>query len=262
MLQDEPSQLQICLVILTREATVWTASLSHNAADKPVAASHHATAFTVQPAVQADLTALLSTAAAGSSSEAAVKQALYGKSICFCQAAAMYIACLGNTDDEDQNVTWLLTVGSDGRTIRQASSVHVNSSSAGADMGADSASSADSAGLQHPDPESDAEHADSAEEEDQDEEGSSDEGTTGRATLLSMERNYAIPVLPVSRQEMQSPGLLLGVPSHGLPGLVSTLFESAHNDGSGCALVSQTLEMQVSAFHTLQAFRPSGMSRQ
>ena len=168
----------------------------------------------------------------------------------------MYIASLGNADDEDQNVTWVLTVGNDGRTIGQATSVHVNSSPAGADTGDDSTSSADSAGLQHPDPALDADHTDSAEEEDQDEEGSSDEGRTDRATLPSVERSYAIPVLPVSRQEIYSPGLVLGVPSHGLPGLVSTVFESAHSDGTGCAFVSQVMDTQVSSFVPLQAFRP------
>ena len=246
----------MCLVILTREATAWTASLSDNAACKPAAASRSATALLIQPASQVDLIALMSTAPADSSadSEAALKQQLYGKSVCYCPATAMYIASLGNADDEDQNVTWLMTVGNDGKTIGQASSVHVNSSPATAHTGADSASLADSAGLQHPDPELGAEHADSEEEEDQDEEGGSDEGSTGCATLPTVERSYAIPVLPVSRQEMQSPGLVLGVPSHGLPGLASTLFESAHSDGTGCALVSQILNMQVRPCNALHAF--------
>ena len=227
---------------------MWTASLSDNAASKPAAASHCATAFPIQPAVQVDLTAVMATAPAGSSAEAAAKQQLYGKSVCYCPATAMYVASLGNADNEDQNVTWLMTIGNDGRTVGQASSVQMNSSAAIADTGAESVSSADSAGLQHPDPDSDAEHADFDEEEDQNEEVSSDEGGADRATLPTVQRSYAIPVLPVSRQEMQSPGLVLGVPSHGLPGLVSTLFESAHSDGSGCALVSQILDMQVRLF--------------
>ena len=240
---------------------MWTAALSDNAASKPAAASHLATAFPIRPALQVDLNALLFTAPADSSARAAAKQQLYGKSVCYCPATAMYIASLGNADNEDQNVTWLMTVGNDGRTIGQASSVQMNSSPASADTGADSASSADSAGLQHPDPESDAEHADSSEEEDQDEEGSSDEGGTDRAALPTVQRSYVIPVLPVSRQEMQSPGLVLGVPSHGLPGLVSTLFESAHSDGTGCALVSQILDMQVRLLDILQEVSPAGMLR-
>ena len=241
---------------------MWTASLSDNAASKPAAASHSATALTIQPASQVDLTALMSTAPVDSSADsaAAVKRQLYGKSVCYCPATLMYIASLGNADDEDQNVTWLMTVDNDGKSIRQASSVHVSKSPASADTGADSASSADLAGLQHPDPELDAEHADS-EEEDQVGEDGSDEGSTGCATLPAVERSYVIPVLPVSRQEMQSPGLVLGVPSHGLPGLVSTLFESAHNDGTGCALVSQTLDMQVRPWNALHASGPAGMFR-
>ena len=234
----------MCLVILTREATLWTASLSPNAASKPAAASHHANALTLQPATPVDLTSFTPTAPADSSAEAAVKQQLYGKDVCFCPATAMYMASLGNAADEDQNVTWLMTIGIDGRAIGKV--VRVTSSEITADTNGDSASSDDSAGIQHPDPESDAEHADSDEEEDQDEEDGSDDGSTGRATLPTVERSYAIPILPVSRQEMQSPGLVLGVPSHGLPGLVATVFESAHPDCSGCALVAQILDMQVS----------------
>lgn len=234
----------MCLVILTREATLWTASLSHNPASKPAVASHHTAALTVQSATPVDLTSLTPKAPADCSAEAAVKQQLYGKDICYCPATAMYMASLGNAADEDQNVTWLMTIDSDGRAIGKV--VHVTSSEVIPDTNADPASSADSAGIQHPDPESDAEHAESEEEEDQDEEDGSDDGSTSRVTLPTVERSYAIPILPVSRQEMQSPGLVLGVPSHGLPGLVATVFESAHPDGSGCALVAQILDMQVS----------------
>ena len=236
----------MCLVILTREATLWTANLTSNAASKPAAASHHATAFTIHPATPVDLTLLTIKAPADSSAEAAVKQQLYGKDICYCPATSMYFASLGNAADEDQNVTWLMTIGTDGRAIGKV--VQVANSEVTTDTNADSASSDGSAGIQHPDPESDAEHAESSsdEEEDQDEEDGSDDGSTSRATLPTVERSYAIPILPVSRQEMQSPGLVLGVPSHGLPGLVATVFESAHPDCSGCALVPQILDMQVS----------------
>ena len=244
VMQGAPSQLQMCLLIITREATLWTASLNDRAFSKPAAARNQASALRVLSANQVDLAALMTTGLVDSSAEVPSKQ-LYGKGVCYCPATAMYIASLGNADDEDQNVTWLMTAGCDGSTIGRVSAVHVTSSHPTADSDADSASSADSAGLQHPDPESDAEHAVSGEEEEHDEEDGSDEGSTEHTTLPTVERSYAIPVLPVNRQEMQSPGLFLGVPSHGLPGLVATVFEPAHSDGGGCALVSQIQDMQV-----------------
>lgn len=242
MAQGTASQLQICLVILTREATLWTASLSGSAASKAAPAARHADAFTVQTATKVDPRALQSTLPVDS--PASAKLVLYGKSICYCPATAMYIASLGNAYSEEQNVTWLMTIIGDDPVIGQVSAAHVPSSHADSD--ADSASSADeSAGLEHPDPESDAEHAEDAQDEEHDAEDCSNHGSADHTTLPSVERSYAISVLPVSRQEMQSPGLVLGVPSHGLPGLMATVFESAHPDGTGCALVSQMHNMQV-----------------
>ena len=207
-------------------------------------ASNHAGALTVQAATQVDPKAHPSTVPVDSS--ASPKLVLYGKSICYCAATGMYVASLGNAYDEEQNVTWLMTVSSSTPVIAQVSSVHVTSSPSSADSDTDSASSAESAAREHPDPESDAEHAqDGEEEEGHDAEDGSDNGTADQATLPSVERSFAIPVLPVSRQEMQSPGLVLGVPSHGLTGLVATVFEAAHTDGNGCALVSQMHHMEV-----------------
>lgn len=241
--QGSASQLQICLVILTREATLWTASLSDSPASKAASASRNATTLTVQTATTVDPKALQATLPVDSSAPA--KLVMYGKSICYCATTGMYIASLGNAYDEEQNVTWLLTISNDGPTIAQVSPVHVTSSPSNADSDTESASSAESAGRQHPDPESDAEHAEGGEAEDHHAEGGSDNGSADQTTLPSVERSYAIPVLPVSRQEMQSPGLVLGVPSHGLPGLMATVFEAAHNDGSGCALVSQMHDIEV-----------------
>ncbi|KAL3151774.1 hypothetical protein ABBQ38_012748 [Trebouxia sp. C0009 RCD-2024] len=240
--EGSASQLQICLVILTREATLWTASLSDSPASKAASASRNATTLTVQTATTVDPKALQATLPVDSSAPA--KLVMYGKSICYCATTGMYIASLGNAYDEEQNVTWLLTISNDGPTIAQVSPVHVTSSPSNADSDTESASSAESAGRQHPDPESDAEHAEGGEAEDHHAEGGSDNGSADQTTLPSVERSYAIPVLPVSRQEMQSPGLVLGVPSHGLPGLMATVFEAAHNDGSGCALVSQMHDIE------------------
>ena len=242
MVQVGGPQAKTCLVILTREATVWTAPLHDTAAFRPAATAGNADDFAVQAASQVDIGALLSTASADASGAPASQKQLYGKSICFCPAAAMHVASLGNADDEDCNITWLMRLSEDGTTVGQVSAVHVTSTP----PIADSASSADSAGLQHPDPESDAEHMVSEEEADQGQDDCSDNDSMDAVMLPSVERSYAIPVLPVSRHEMQSPGLVLGVPSHGLPGLVATVFESAHSNGTGCALVSQIQDMQVS----------------
>ena len=243
MLQDKTPQAQTCLVILTREATLWTSPLVDTAVFKPAATAGEADDFAVQAASQVDIGRLLSTASADASGAPASQQQLYGKSICYCSATTMYVASLGNADDEDCNVTWLMTVSKDGSTIGQMSAVHVTN----LPPSADSASSADSARLQHPDPESDAEHVVGEEEADQGGGDGSEDGSMDAVTLPSVERSYAIPNLPVSRHEMQSPGLVVGVPSHGLPGLVATVFESAQRNGTGCALVSQIQDMQVSS---------------
>ena len=191
----------------------------------------------------------------------------------------MYVAALGNAQDEDQNVTWLMTVTADGTSIAKVASVDValppasesaagdSTSAAGDSISAafDSTSASAQAALQHPDPESDAEHVITEDEDDEndDEQGAEDNeeeseaGSNSSVTLPSVERSYVVPLLPASRQEMQSPALVLGVPSHGLPGLVASVFESAHSDGAGCAIVTQIQDMQVMpmhlSWHTLQA---------
>ena len=176
----------------------------------------------------------------------------------------MYIASLGNAQDEDQNVTWLMTVTADGSSIAQVTSIHVaippaSESAAGDSTSAagDSTSASAQSALQHPDPESDAEHMVTEDEDDGDDPeqgaedtvGESEAGSNSSVTLPSVERSYVVPLLPASRQEMQSPALLLGVPSHGLPGLVATVFESAHSNGTGCAIVTQIQDMQVMPMH-------------
>ena len=173
----------------------------------------------------------------------------------------MYVASLGNAQDEDQNVTWLMTVTADGTSIAKVASIDVAIPSASESPAGDSTSAAgDStsasaeAALQHPDPESDAEHV-ITEDEDDDEQGpedneeESEDGSNSSVTLPSVERSYVVPLLPASRQEMQSPALVLGVPSHGLPGLMASVFESAHSDGTGCAIVTQIQDMQVIPMH-------------
>ena len=242
-MQGGVPQLQTTLVILTREASVWTAKLSHNTASPPSKAADNASTLPIQAAVQVDPSLFASATPADDAAASPHKQQLYGKSICYCPATAMWVASLGNAAEEEQNVTWLMTVSTDGSGIDRLASVHVSNPPAAADSVSDSADEAEPADLQHPDPESDAEHV--ASEEEQDEEDESEDGSTDATFLPSVGRSYAIPVLPVSRQEMQTPGLVLGVPSHGLQGLVATVFESAQSDGSGCALVSQMQHMQV-----------------
>jgi len=257
------------LVILTREATVWSAPLLTST--KSVL-SPHSTALHTQAAQKVDLDRLLSTdsgaesesAAAAEAASAQSKQHLYGKSLCYCPATGMYVASLGNAQDEDQNVTWLMTVTADGTSIAQVASIDVaippaSESAAGdsASAAGDSTSASAQAALQHPDPESDAEHIVTEDEDDgdddeqgaEDNEEESEAGSNSSVTLPSVERSYVVPLLPASRQEMQSPALVLGVPSHGLPGLVATVFESAHSDGTGCAIVTQIQDMQVIPMH-------------
>lgn len=168
----------------------------------------------------------------------------------------MYVASLGNAQDEDQNVTWLMTVTADGTSIAQvASNVAIPPASESA--AGDSTAASAQAALQHPDPESDAEHAITEDEDkgDDDEQGTEDDEEESEAdssssvTLPSVERSYVVPLLPASRQQMQTPALVLGVPSHGLAGLVATVFESAHSDRTGCAIVTQIQEMQVIPMH-------------
>jgi len=275
-LQGPSPELQTCLVILTREATVWSAPLltSIKSVLSPDTAALH-----TQAAQKVDLDRLLSTdsgadstsVTAAEAASAQSKQQLYGKSLCFCPATAMYIASLGNAQDEDQNVTWLMTVTADGTSIAQVTSIHVaippasesaagDSTSAAGDStsaAGDSTSASAQSALQHPDPESDAEHMVTEDEDDgddpeqgaEDNEGESEAGSNSSVTLPSVERSYVVPLLPASRQEMQSPALLLGVPSHGLPGLVATVFESAHSNGTGCAIVTQIQDMQVMPMH-------------
>ncbi len=230
-------------------------------------------AFHTQAAQKVDLDRLLSTdsgaesesAAAAEAASAQSKQHLYGKSLCYCPATGMYIASLGNAQDEDQNVTWLMTVTADGTSIAKVVSVDVAIPPASESAAGDSTSASAQAALQHPDPESDAEHVITEDEdnEDDDEQGPEDNeeeseaGSNSSVTLPSVKRSYVVPLLPASRQEMQSPALVLGVPSHGLPGLVASVFESAHSDGTGCAIVTQIQDMQVVPMHlschTLQA---------
>jgi len=240
------------------------------------------TALHTQAAQKVDLDRLLSTdsgadsesaaAAAAEAASAHSKQHLYGKSLCYCPASGLYIASLGHAQDEDQNVTWLMTVTADGTSIAKVASVDVAippaSESAAGDStstAGDSTSASAQAALQHPDPESDAEHVITEDEDDEDDdeqgpednEEESEAGSNSSVTVPSVERSYIVPLLPASRQEMQSPALVLGVPSHGLPGLVASVFESAHSDGTGCAIVTQIQDMQVMPMHlschTLQA---------
>jgi len=240
------------------------------------------TALHTQAAQKVDLDRLLSTdsgadsesaaAAAAEAASAHSKQHLYGKSLCYCPASGLYIASLGHAQDEDQNVTWLMTVTADGTSIAKVASVDVaippaSESAAGDSTSAagDSTSASAQAALQHPDPESDAEHVITEDEDDEDDdeqgpednEEESEAGSNSSVTVPSVERSYIVPLLPASRQEMQSPALVLGVPSHGLPGLVASVFESAHSDGTGCAIVTQIQDMQVMPMHlschTLQA---------
>ncbi len=261
-LQGPSPELQTCLVILTREATVWSAPLLTSI--KSVL-SPDTTALHTQAAQKVDLDRLLSTdsgadltsVTAAEAASAQSKQQLYGKSLCFCPATAMYIASLGNAQDEDQNVTWLMTVTADGSSIAQVTSIHVAIPPASESAAGDSTSASAQSALQHPDPESDAEHMVTEDEDDgdddeqgaEDNEGESEAGSNSSVTLPSVERSYVVPLLPASRQEMQSPALLLGVPSHGLPGLVATVFESAHSNGTGCAIVTQIQDMQVMPMH-------------
>lgn len=260
---------------------MWAAPLLFFDESAPLAVA--AGTFNIQAAAQVDSNRLLSTDPGQESKPATAdadlvssKQQLYGKSLCYCPATAMYIASLGNAQDEDQNVTWLMTVNADGTSIGQMSSVIVATLPVDDSAAGDSASaSAESAvgesapastslsasvppALQHPDPESDAENAlieeeddledDDEEEEDKGEdESEEDSGDVG--ILPCVERSYVVPLLPAARQEMQTPALVLGVPSHGLPGLVATVFESAHSDGTGCELVTQIQDMQVDILH-------------
>lgn len=283
LLQGSSPELRTCLVILTREATVWSAPLVTPASPRM---SPDTTALHTQAAQKVDLDRLLFTQAGVDSESAAAAEAasgrstqqLYGKSLCFCPATAMYVASLGNARDEDQNVTWLMTVTADGTSIAQVASIALavppasesaagdstsaagDSTSAAGDStsaAGDSASASAQAALQHPDPESDAEHVVTEDEDDgdddeqgaEDNEEESEAGSNSSVTVPSVERSYVVPLLPASRQEMQSPALVLGVPSHGLPGLVATVFESAHSDGTGCAIVTQIQDMQVILVH-------------
>ena len=261
-LQGQVPQLQTCMVILTREATLWSAHLPDAATATFGLGSPSTSDLKLQAAVQIDSDKLLSPDPVPSSatdpSPAKDKQQLYGKSICYCPATAMYIGSLGNAQDEDQNVTWLITV--DGSSVGQVSSVHVAQPAAAESAAGDSTSAAAESPLQNPDPESDAEHVVTEEDDDDDnnddeeeDDEASDEGSDHGMTLPSVERSYVVPLLPASRQEMQSPALVLGVPSHGLPGIVATLFESAHGDGTGCALVAQIQDMQVRAIGSMHA---------
>ena len=218
----------------------------------------------VQAAVRVDLEQLFClesgshSTADSAASPAQSKQQLYGKSICYCSSTAMYVASLGNAADEDQNVTWLMRVNSGGTSIGQVSAVHVSAPPAAESATDEPTSASAQAALQHPDPESEAEHTGTDEEDDDSEDDDAEEadeenseaGNGNHVILPSIDRSYVVHLLPASRQEMQSPALVLGVPSHGLPGVVATVFESAHSNGSGCALVAQIQELQVSLLQT------------
>ena len=219
---------------------------------------------------------------------------LYGKSIAYSSALAMFVVALGNADDDDQNVMWLAAPKPDGTGIGQLAALHLvesaepspdealtpesqvkdsaqalsseaqpqsDSSGAGAvarqqdadihsDTSADDSQFSADQGDQDDDVDDDEDDdIDDEDEEDEEEEDDSESGSdaqTNGAALPSMDRIHAVALLPVSRQEMQTPGLVLGVPSHGASGMLAYVFEPAHSSGRGCAVVAQLQDVQVS----------------
>lgn len=316
VLQGEAVSLQTMLVILTREATLWTAPLGAltNPSHSPLSTPPHAhiappNSLRLHTATQVDLTVVstpvpkqvstgeadeqtaLSTSGEESLTDQATGEAadnaltavapatavtplaqLYGKSISYCPALGVFVAALGDAANEDQGVVWLAAPKPDGTGIGQVAALKLadsaelsNSGSLSmpslqgelqsADMPSDANKEA-GAGPQPPThsgtditPSDDGSSEHSEEDSnftDEDEEDHSDaSGAADPTELPNVDRSYAVPLLPVSRQEMQTPGLVLGVPSHGLPGLVAYVFEPAHPDGSGCAVVAQVHDMQV-----------------
>lgn len=313
--------LQTLLVILTREATLWTASLdallssSHDCstahADAPTLPKLHfatqvgLTAAGVQdlpgqslpgqphPDQQGVLTEQVhdtDPAVAGAEAEhglSMMSQALpdqlssqlYGKSISFCPALMMYVVSLGDASNEDQGVVWLAAPKPDGTGIGPVSPLRVSEpelSTAGSD--GHSLHTSAPTGEEGPAVQSGAEavpqlpttagqdqssvhdssrHSNSEDEDDEDNDGTDtedeeeEETVTAAAEMPNVDRSYAVPLLPVSRQELHSPALVLGIPSHGLPGLVAYVFEPATNKGIGCAVVAQEQDMQVSSLQLL-----------
>lgn len=257
--------MQTRLVILTRDATLWTATLPGLLHDPAPGAPADRAALNIQPAEETDTVHLLSTASAdasaagsdGSSVQPMTKQ-LYGKSVCYCPATAMYLASLGNASDEAQNVSWLVTMGLGQDGVAQLSCHPVQATlpsaqpvdeSASASVSASTAESVtdrsaeplQQSGVQtHSGTEADASEPESEAAESQ--EGLSNEGAAAgdaghsRSAVPSVERSYAVPLLPVSRQTLHSPGLMLGVPSHGLPGIAAAAFL---DNGAGTVLAQR-----------------------
>ena len=173
---------------------------------------------------------------------------LYGKSVSYCPALVMFVASLGNADDEEQGVVWLAAPKPDGTGIGHVSALQLaDSAESHSEPKAQTQPNTD----RHPETQSQSNCTSEQDGDDsdctgEDEEDQSDASEAMDATELpSVERTQAVSLLPISRQEMQSPGLLLGIPSHGVPGLVAYIFEPAENDGSGCAVVVQVQDMQV-----------------
>lgn len=206
---------------------------------------------------------------------------LYGKSITFCAALVMFVVSLGNANDEDEGVVWLVAPKPNGMGIGAVSNLQL-ADLAGLNSADSASSSSHNAALQvetraeattelHSEAElestgqnsskhshkddndsdgsDDDDDDDNTDADDEDEEGQSDASAEEEpAELPNVDRCYAVPLLPVSRQELQTPALLLGVPSHGLPGLVAYVFEPAASSGTGCAVVAQAQDMQVTVF--------------
>lgn len=196
---------------------------------------------------------------------------LYGKSISYCPALVMFVASLGNADDEEQGVVWLAAPKPDGTGIRQVSALKLADSTELSEAESKTSLSSESHSEAKAQTQADTDrhfktqsHSNGSSEQDEDDSDFTDEGEEDQSDesepmdstdLPNVERTQAVSLLPISRQEMQTPGLLLGIPSHGVPGLVAYVFEPAENDGSGCAVVAQVQNMQVTQASTTKLFK-------
>ena len=196
---------------------------------------------------------------------------LYGKSISYCPALVMFVASLGNADDEEQGVVWLAAPKPDGTGIRLVSALKRADSTELSEAESKTSLSSESHSETKAQTQADTDrhlktqsHSNGSSEQDEDDSDFTDEGEEDQSDesepmdsteLPNVERTQAVSLLPISRQEMQTPGLLLGIPSHGMPGLVAYVFEPAENDGSGCAVVAQVQDMQVTQASTTKLFK-------